>query len=267
MESPEPDFSRAGDDAPGTAPFGDALRSALAFFTRLPIGQLPALPLASCVMAFAPTGALIGLAVGIANLLARGLGLPVLLAALFALAIGIIMTGALHEDGLADTADGLGGHDVAQRLAIMRDSHNGSYGAIALIFSIGLRAACIASLSGGGALWALLGAHALSRGAIAAVLHGLEPARRDGLGASAGRPSLEQAQIAVALGAAILLAAALFSSIAAGLLALVVAGAVGLTVAGLANRRLGGYTGDVLGALQQAIEIAVLMSFALWIGA
>ncbi len=268
MESPEPPWSDA-ESAPempvAPASLADALRRALAFFTRLPMAAATD-RLASSVLGFAPAGALIGLVVGLANLLGRGLGLPYLLAALFALAMGVILTGALHEDGLADTVDALGGKDIPTRLAIMRDSRSGAYGVLALIFSIALRAGAIASLTGSGALFALIGAHALSRAALAAMLHALDPARRDGLGAAAGRPALDQTQMAVGLGVAILVIASLFASLPAGLLALVLAGAAGLCVAGLANRKFGGYTGDVLGALQQTIEIAVLVSFALWIG-
>lgn len=267
MESPEPEFT---NDLVDPTRFGDAMHRALAFFTRLPIGETPNLQtsggkLAQCVLAFAPVGALIGLSVGMANLIGRGLGLPWLLAALFAIAIGIVLTGALHEDGLADTADALGGNSVEQRLSIMRDSRSGSYGVIALIFSIGLRAAAIASLGGWTALFVLIGAHAISRGAIATMLRGMTPARRDGLGASAGRPSLDQTQLAVGIGIAILLIASLFASVLGGILALLLASAVGLSLAGLANRKFNGYTGDVLGALQQALEITVLVSFALWI--
>jgi adenosylcobinamide-GDP ribazoletransferase len=281
MESPEPH-----DDSPDLPPWSDtqsqaelpvepvpfpqALLRAAAFFTRLPIadagGEASSAPLAACVLGFAPVGALIGLAVGIANLLGRGLGLPHLLAALFALGVGIVLTGALHEDGLADTADALGGRDRTSRLAIMRDSRSGAFGALALIFSVALRAAAIASLPAWAALFVLIGAHALSRGALAAMMHALDPARRDGLGAQAGRPALDRTQMAVGLGAAILLLTSLFASLLAGLLALVLAGAAGLALAVTANHKFGGYTGDVLGALQQAVEIAVLLAFALWIG-
>jgi adenosylcobinamide-GDP ribazoletransferase len=259
MESPEP-----FDTTPPVPP-AEALRRALAFFTRLPIGNVAPGPLAQCVLAFAPVGALIGLTVGVGNLLARGLGLPLLLAALFAVAIGIVLTGALHEDGLADCADALGGGSVQQRLDIMRDSRSGTYGVLALIFSVALRSVAIAGLGGWTALFALIGAHALSRGAIAAMLHGLEPARRDGLGAAAGKPALDQAQLAVGIGIGVLLVAALFVSILGGILALLLSAVAGLALAALANRKFNGYTGDVLGALQQAIEIAVLLSFALWI--
>lgn len=269
MESPDPPWSDAESQPQMPAepvPFAQAVLRSMAFFTRLPIEHAPADKLAACVMGFAPVGALIGLIVGLANLLARGLGLSALLAALFAIAIGIVLTGALHEDGLADTADALGGRDVASRLAIMRDSRSGSFGIIALVLSIALRAGAIASLSGGSALFVLIGAHALSRGGLAAMLHALEPARRDGLGAQAGKPALDRTQMAVGLGAAILLVASLFASLPAGLLALVLAGIAGLVLANVANSRFGGYTGDVLGALEQSIEIAVLLAFALWIG-
>jgi adenosylcobinamide-GDP ribazoletransferase len=220
MESPDPPWSDAESQPQMPAepvPFAQAVLRAMAFFTRLPVEPAPADRLAACVMGFAPVGALIGLMVGVANLVARGLGLSNLLAALFAVAIGIVLTGALHEDGLADTADALGGKDIASRLAIMRDSRSGSYGVIALILSIGLRAVAIASLGGGAALFVLIGAHALSRGGLAAMLHALEPARRDGLGAAAGKPALDRTQMAVGLGAAILLVASLFASLPAGL--------------------------------------------------
>jgi adenosylcobinamide-GDP ribazoletransferase len=267
MESPEPSWNADRLTAAVTpVSLPQAMRRALAFFTRLPVMEAGSEPLAACVLAFAPVGALIGLTVGLANLVARGLGLPALLAALFALSIGIVLTGALHEDGLADSADALGGTDVAARLSIMRDSRSGTYGVLALIFSVTLRGAAIAALQPGAALFVLIGAHALSRGGLAAMMHGMQPARRDGLGADAGQPALDQAQLAVAIGAAILVITSLFASLLAGLLALVVAGAAGLLLAALANRKLGGYTGDVLGALQQGVEIAVLASFSLWIG-
>jgi adenosylcobinamide-GDP ribazoletransferase len=244
------------------------LLACLAFYTRLPFdGGDPAGRGFAAAQWAAPLAGLAVAMCGAAVLAVCDLaGLPVMLGALLAVAATMLASGALHEDGLADTADALGGKDIASRLAIMRDSRSGSYGVIALILSIGLRAVAIASLGGGAALFVLIGAHALSRGGLAAMLHALEPARRDGLGAAAGKPALDRTQMAVGLGAAILLVASLFASLPAGLLALVLAGIAGLALANLANSRFGGYTGDVLGALEQSIEIAVLLAFALWIG-
>jgi adenosylcobinamide-GDP ribazoletransferase len=208
----------------------------------------------------------VGIAIGLvgwaAFALARALGLPETLAALVALLATVLTTGALHEDGLADTADGFGGGaDAARKLAIMRDSRSGAYGVIALVFSIGLRAASLAAIAGQGAGvgWALIAAHAASRAAIPAVMRRLEPARSDGLGAGAGQPDDGAVAWCLALAAVIALAAL---GPAQGIVALVVTTAAVAGLAALARRQIGGYTGDVLGAAQQVGEIAMLLCAA-----
>ncbi len=242
----------------------DDIFLALGFLTRLPLGAAPDRALGSLAQAswaFPLVGVLIGVLGALAFKVAALLGLPTLVAAFIAILATILVTGGLHEDGLADTADGFGGGtDRESKLAIMRDSRSGAYGVLALLFSVGLRSAALAAIAGGGSvLAALIAAHAVSRGALPLVLRGLEPARSDGLGAEAGRPEPTIAWTAGVLGAiAALLALGLWS----GLLALLFAGAAMALVAALARRQIGGYTGDVLGAIEQTGEIVVLLAAA-----
>lgn len=235
---------------------------ALVFLTRLPlrIDGAPDPPaLAESVPLFPLVGALIGLAAGVIFALATLAGLPPLLAAALAVAAQIGLTGALHEDGLADLADGLGGGQaVEDRLRIMRDPRIGAFGALALMLALGLRAGSLAELGDAERVAAaLIAAGALSRAALPLAMAWLPPARRDGLAATAGRPHPARA------GAALLIAALLALLVlppAPALLALALALAAAAAVARLARRRIGGLTGDVLGAMQQLAEIAVLLA-------
>lgn len=264
-----------GQDWPGgTAPIGDWWRSfqaAWQFFSRVPL-PLPdsgrsAIPLGQAAIAFAPVGALLGLAIGLAFVLGKALGLPNLLAALAAVAIGIVLTGALHEDGLADCADALGGRgERARKLEIMREAHNGSYAGLALIFSVGLRAAALASLGNGAAIAACIGAHALSRGFLAGVMAHQPLARSDGLAAAAGAPGESAARSAIVIGLILVLAPGVFFSVGGALLATLLGLAAMAGATGLARRAFGGYTGDVLGAIQQCGETAMLVGWAMAIG-
>src|SRR5437763_10520119 len=146
-------------------------------------------------------GAGVGGVVAVAFFVAEALGCGSAVAAGLAVLAGIPLTGACREDGLADTADGFGGgRDRDAKLAIMRDSNHGSFAILALAFSVGLRGAALATMGDPiHAGLALLAAHAASRGALPAMMHLLEPARADGLGFTAGRPSR-----GVVLGAAVL---------------------------------------------------------------
>ncbi len=240
---------------------------ALSFLTRLPLQPPPAqaaAPLADAGWAFPLVGLVIGLLSGIAYALAAWVHLPPLAAALIALGVSVRLTGGLQEDGLADTADGLGGGtEREEKLAIMRDSRIGSFGVLALIFSVGLRAAAIAGIatSGGGVIAALIAAHAVARGFLPLVLRGIEPAREDGLGAAAGKPTPAVAWGAAGLAALIALVALDFLP---GFTALLAAAAVISLRAVLAQRQLGGYTGDVLGAVEQGGETVVLLVAAAW---
>jgi adenosylcobinamide-GDP ribazoletransferase len=236
---------------------------ATAFFTRIPV-TTPACRagrLADAAWAFPLVGAGIGCVAAFAFLLVQLFGLGDWPAAILALLSSVILTGALHEDGFADTADGLiGGHDRDERLAIMRDSRHGTFGVVAIVLSVLLRAAALARI--GEAVYAglaLIAAHAASRSALPFAMRALEPARADGLGAAAGRPRTPPAIAALAIGLLITLAAL---GPTRGAIAFGLAGASMFALGMLAHRRIGGYTGDVLGAFQQIGEIVVLLTAA-----
>ncbi len=237
------------------------LKVAAIFFTRVPIAHAGRLTLADLARAWRCVplvGAAIGAAGGVVFAIAHLLGLPPLAAALLALATTALVTGALHEDGLSDFADALGGRDAAQRLDIMRDSRIGAFGALALIFSVGLRAAALASMAEPGeGFLALVAAHALSRAALPAVMTALPAARRDGLGADTGAP--ERPALALALGVAAVLALAALG-IGPGVAAMLAGCMAAMAITGMARRLVGGYTGDILGAVQQAAETAILLA-------
>jgi adenosylcobinamide-GDP ribazoletransferase len=232
---------------------------ALIFLTRLPLREQRAwgtADLAASVPWFPVVGALVGLAGAIAYVIAIWVGLPPWPAAAVALGATIWLTGALHEDGLADVADGFGGGRTREaKLAIMRDPRIGSYGALALVLALLARAGAIAALADPPAVAAaLVAAGAVSRAALPTVMTTLPQARTDGLAASGGRPHPLRPAAAVLIAA--LIALALLGGTAPAAL---VAGALGaLGVALLARRQIGGYTGDVLGAVQQLTEIGVL---------
>lgn len=208
---------------------------------------------------------LVGLVVGVCGALVAwiaigGLGLPRLPAALLAVAATVWITGALHEDGLADVADGFGGaFERRRKLEIMRDSRIGAYGVLALILSVGLRAAALAVLAGPEVVTAaLIAAHCLSRGLLPLVMLVLSPARDEGLAATAGRPGPVEALTGLGLGLLLAVLAAGVLGLGLGIAALAAAALTGL----LAQRQIGGYTGDVLGAVQQTAEIAALLAAA-----
>jgi adenosylcobinamide-GDP ribazoletransferase len=241
----------------------DEFAIATALLTRLPVGAgVPADgAIAASGWAFPLVGAGIGALCALAFVVAELVGCGNAVAALLAVFAGIVLTGALHEDGLADTADGFGGGSGRDdKLAIMHDSRLGSFGVVALILSIGLRAAALGTIGEPiHVCLALTAAHAASRGALPVLMRGLAPARPDGLGATAGRPSRAIAIVAAALGASIALA---LLGPRAGTLALMLTGAGVALAALLAQRQIGGYTGDVLGFFQQIGEIVMLLAAA-----
>lgn len=240
-------------------------RVAMMFLTRIPTGRirdLAADDLSRAAWAFPLVGLVVGWIAGGALYLADGTDMSPLLCALIALAVQAAVTGALHEDGLADLADGMGGQDKAKILAIMRDSRTGTYGVLALIFSVGLRATMIAALPGAGvAFAAMLAAAVFSRGALPMVMARMPAARADGLANAAGKPALLGAALAMGIGTLALFILLPFpvAVAAVGIGAVLAAGIIFW-----AHRRLGGQTGDVLGALQQVLEIAVLGGAAAW---
>ena len=236
---------------------------ATAFLTRIPVARRGggAGRLADAAWAFPLVGAGVGAVAALAFLLAQLVGLGDWPAALSAVLAAIALTGALHEDGLGDTADGLiGGQDRDHALAVMRDSRLGTFGVLAIVLSVLLRTAALARI--GDAVHsglALIAAHAASRGALPVAMRVMAPARADGLGVEAGRPGAPAAIAAVTI--SVLTSLAAFGPIR-GAIALGAAGAAVFAAGALAQRRIGGYTGDVLGAFQQIGEIVVLLTAA-----
>ena len=239
---------------------------ALRFLTRLPIPfvrTLDAPPLDAAMTMFPVAGAIIGALTGSVLILAGIAGLPELLTASLAIAVGLIITGALHEDGLSDVVDGFGGgHTREQRLDIMRDSRIGAYGALALGLLLMARASIYMSfleLPPWGAIILIASAAAFSRALMVDLLWATRPARADGLSVLAGRPTRNRTLVALALGG---IGAGLGGSFvlapAAGAVALIAAGLSLATVRALAMRKVGGQTGDVCGAAQVLSELAML---------
>ncbi|MDG4906580.1 adenosylcobinamide-GDP ribazoletransferase [Mesorhizobium sp. WSM4898] len=237
----------------------DDIGLSLVFLTRLrlPSSDFGGRSLAEAIwaapfagLAVAVIGALVYATVG-------ALGLAAGPAAALALAATMLVTGCLHEDGLSDIADGLGGGRTREKkLEIMRDSRIGAYGAAALGISLLIRWSALSELAGPGHIFlALLAAHAASRGLFGAFMHLLPPARSDGLSADAGSVTAETAVVGAALGAVALLALGLGGAIAA----VILLGLLFAAFRALCLSQIGGQTGDTIGALQQLGEIAVLL--------
>ncbi|MDB5664282.1 adenosylcobinamide-GDP ribazoletransferase [Cypionkella sp.] len=231
---------------------------AVMLLTRLPAGQMLEAPaICAAVWAFPIAGALVGSISAAILYGAMAAGIAPALAAGLALATGILTTGGLHEDGLADVADGFGGgHNRARKLEIMRDSRIGSYGGLALILSLGLRWQAITLLAvqiPNLAMIALIALAISSRAGLGFALLWMPAARADGMGKSAAGTSLICA-VSGLLIAAVALAILLGPQTALYLLLAQIA--VQLAFARIALRQIGGQSGDVLGAMQQLAEIA-----------
>jgi adenosylcobinamide-GDP ribazoletransferase len=233
------------------------LRTAVSFLTRVPVsaeihGEGA---IARSLPWFPVVGAAVGLVTGGVYLVMSEVA-PPLVSALVAVACATYATGAFHEDGLADVADAFGGSfGTEEALRIMKDPTHGSFGVLALVLSVGLRVATIAVLPPLHAVAVLPAAHALSR-AMAVQLLRLPSVGATGLGASHSSAASHGSLIAV--GAVGLGVGLLFSGLAA--LPFTVACIPGaLYVGWLARRKIGGITGDVLGAAQQLAELSVLV--------
>ncbi len=237
--------------------------AAVAFLTVVPVGRwvpLDGADVARATPVLPLVGALLGAAAGsVAWLLAAGTGPAP--AAVLAVTVLAVATGALHLDGLADTADGFGGRTREDRLRIMRDSSVGAYGVVALVLALLLKASAAASLAGQvDVLAAWVAAGALSR-AVGPALAATQPyAQRPGGSGSVlhGGPAAARATAAGVLAVAV--AVAVLGRAAA--VAVVAAVAVAVVVATVGRRMLGGVTGDLLGAGTELAEIAVLLTVA-----
>jgi adenosylcobinamide-GDP ribazoletransferase len=271
--SPKPTPDPDGPIWPGWA---RATAQAIRFYSRLPVAALPgegdphaapdfrlmprALPFAAVVIAL-PAMGLAALVLWLE--LTPSIGAAIVLAGL------TLTTGAFHEDGLADTCDGLfGGHDRERRLEIMKDSRIGTFGGCALILGFLLRWSCLAAILEEGApalaLASLAAAAIWSRVLGIHVLAADAPARAYGALATVGQPTRATAAIALSVGAVLCAMAGWMGGIAAsGLITgLTLAAFSALGLGALARRLIGGPTGDIAGAVQQLAEIAVYLGVA-----
>jgi len=239
----------------------DELRASILFLTRLRYG--PAMPLdgaavARAAWAFPIAGILVGLIGAVVYLFAHRLGLPPWPSAALSVAATMAVTGCLHEDGLADTADGFGGGRTRElKLEIMRDSRIGAYGVGALVLTTLLRVSALASLADASlVVAALIAAHGAARATLPVFMYFVPPARQEGLSASAGQPPRDGVIAAAVLGIVIV---ALCLGPALAIAALILLVAVIALLAWLSLAQIDGQTGDVLGAVEQISEIAILL--------
>jgi adenosylcobinamide-GDP ribazoletransferase len=236
------------------------LRIGISLCTRLPIGPTETIGEGDVARA-SWTFPIAGLLVGVAGALVYGVAIRVNVgaqpAAALALAATLLFTGAMHEDGLADTADALGGNSRERKLDIMRDSRIGTFGACALAISLLVRWSTLADIAEPRFVAvALVCAHIAARACVPAFMHMVPPARPDGLSSGAGQPPVASVVTALLLGIVSLLFAFGPTGTMVTLLLLLL---IAILLARLAIRQFGGQTGDVLGALEQACEAAVLL--------
>lgn len=246
-----------------------SLLLAVQFLTRLPVRSpdLYSPKRLACAVRYYPlVGVLIGgLSAGVFFI--AHLVLPAAIAVLLAICGGLLATGAFHEDGLADTFDGIGGGLTREKaLEIMKDSRLGAYGALALGVALALKASALIALDPGLVMTALIAGHGLSRLSSVLVIRTSRYVRDEGTGKPvAGGVSPTSLTVALGTGGAIILGWCLFHTPVAVLLA-----STGLVFGHILMRmffetKLGGYTGDTLGAVQQASEIGFYLGLAAWL--
>ena len=234
-------------------------RTAVTFLTRLPIGDGEKPNVDAAPAWFPIVGLLIGAVTGLVFWGGAKVFGPLPAAAL-AVAVGALITGAFHQDGLADTADAFGGGwTVEQRLAIFKDSRHGTYGVMSLVLIVVLQVAALSDLLPWQGFFALVAAHGLGRCGAVALMLVLPPVRADGLGAGlADRTPRDLAIGSIIATVAIVAVAIRISSVLLIGSAFLATAAVGW----LAHRKIGGIVGDVLGAAEQVVEAAVLLTAA-----
>lgn len=241
---------------------------AVQFLTRLPVPADPGYTperMARAIRYFPLVGFWLGVVLaGVYGL--SELVFPPVVAALLAVTAGVLLTGALYEDGLADLSDGLGGWLTRERaLEIMRDSRIGSYGTLALGLVLALKVAALAGLGGAVAAAALVAAHTLSRVATVVMTVRLPYARKEGkAGFARTGPGHDGMRMVWGTGVVALVALWLAAGLGATVTALIAASTLYIRLEAMLRRRLGGRTGDTLGALQQLCETAILVAVLAW---
>ena len=233
--------------------------SALGLLTRFPV-NLTAAPQPRAAWAWPLAGLLVGALAAFGGAFGLWLGLVPGVVAALVLGVEAAATGGLHEDGLADCADGFwGGRDKARRLEIMKDSRVGSYGVLALVLVTLARWSALTALLVYGDHWAaLVATGAISRAPMALVMALLPNARGSGLSHATGRPAPGVAVVALGLATGLALAVLGWSALGP----LVVAAGIMVVLSVVALRKIGGQTGDILGALQQLVEVGCLTALA-----
>lgn len=241
---------------------------AVRFFSRLPTGNSAhATPSLDRIARVLPLASLaIGIGPALLLFAAIQAGLPPLFCALLAAAASAIATGAMSEDAVADAADGLfGGSTPERRLEILKDSRHGTYGVLAIVFVVGLKVAALSTLASSDALAAALvwlAAAVLGRSGSLYLALVLPPARATGAAATAGRVSRNGFAFGLVLALAVASALALpFLGIWGFILALVLSATLARGWIRLCDRLVGGQTGDLIGALNALLEIALLGAF------
>lgn len=234
------------------------LPAALGLLTRLPViadGDRAMARGAAAAWAYPLVGVILGLILAAFVSVMTTLGLPSGIVAGLVLALSVILTGAMHEDGLADSADGLwGGWDRARRLEIMKDSRIGVYGVCAIALTLLLRWLTVTVVVATGAYWvAFIAVGALSRTSMVVLMGVMHNARSDGLSRQVGRPP--QGTVGLAIGSGCL------AALLCGFAVLILVAAIATLVCGLiARAKVGGQTGDILGATQQVTEVTMLLA-------
>ncbi len=247
-------------------PSFQGLVTALTLLTRLPVARFGgSSDLARSVWAFPVVGLIVGMLGGLVYWGAFRLGMPPFLAGTWTVAAMLVQTGAFHEDGLADTADGFGGGRTRERkLEIMRDSRIGTYGGLALGLSLLIRIGAIAALGRPGLVFAaLIVAGMMGRGGMIVTLLTLRPARPDGMAAGMSDIPRWSAMLGLALaGVAALIGLPIKSALAVAILCL----ATAFAIAKLAQAQIGGHSGDVLGAGEVIVECVALTTIVGMLG-
>lgn len=243
-------------DSNGISPWDIVVAAAL--LTRLPLPQAPETAFkrqSDSVWAFPLVGVFVGILSCLAGMIAFALNGSAPIAAGVMLAVNMILTGAMHEDGLADCADGFwGGFDPTRRLEIMKDSQIGTYGVLALLIILGLRWLALSAVISSG-FAGVIAAAALSRGVMPIMMSMMRHARDNGLSHSIGRPTRKAAVTSLSIASGI---AILFIGLGA-IIAIAITIAVAFVVAILAKTKIKGQTGDVLGGTQVLCETAILL--------
>jgi len=236
------------------------LSAAVLFSTRLPVpgaATITGTDIARAGWALPVAGAIVGLIAALVYGLARLADVPPFPAAGLTVVTSLLVTGCLHEDGLADVADSFGASTRERKLEIMRDSKIGTYGVCALFMSLLLRSGALASIADPAlAAPVLVAAHMAGRAGMPLFMRLVPPARADGLSVGVGTPPRASATAAVLIG---IVALAVGLGPAAGVCAFALIAAGFASLAWLSVRQIGGQTGDVLGTLEQASEAALLL--------